>query len=272
MAVELEALFAAIRAACSSAAWSQGVSLARAGAVRGEHEDDGAVALRVATHGGLVSPAVHLELDPPDWSCDCASREDACEHAAAAVIALRQARRSGERLPGADRPSGRIAVRLARSGGALHFERAIVVGEREELLQSTLAALASGRVDGPAIVATAADLAVERALGTRLRGELPRGLWPALLAALAGCDDVTLAIEREGDALAVLALLVYGDPPTARVDAGRLVPLGGALPLRDEAAERALLRRLASELELAPGRRLVVSGGEALVLADRLRR
>ena len=66
---------------------------------------------------------------------------------------------------------------------------------------------------------------------------------------------IALAIEREGDALAVLALLVYGDPPTARVDAGRLVPLGGALPLRDEAAERALLRRLAQELELAPGRR-----------------
>jgi superfamily II DNA or RNA helicase len=386
VATELDALFAAIRAACSPAIWSQGVELARAGAVRGEHDDEDTVALRVATRGGLVSPSVHLDLDPPDWNCDCASREDVCEHAAAAVIALRQARRAGERLPGAGEPSGRIAVRLTRRGGALHFERAIVTGEHEEVLQSTLTALASGRIDGPPIVATPADLAVERALGTRLRGELPRGLWPPLLAALAACNDVTLdgvpvrastepvgfvgrledapdgfllrarrdarvvetfagevallddgtlcplgasllsgreleeltrgriyradeaaelvtivlpslreripieiatdrlprttsapprialSIEREGDGIGVIALLVYGDPPTARVDAGRLVPLGGALPLRDEAAERALLRRLASELELAPGRRLVATGKDALDLADRLRR
>ncbi len=386
MTAALEALFAAIRAACSPAIWSQGVELARAGAVQGEREEEDAIALRVATRGGLVSPSVHFELDPPDWNCDCASREDVCEHAAAAVIALRQARRAGERLPGASQASGRIGVRLARRGGALHFERAVVVGEREELLQSTLAAVSSGRVDGPAFLATAADLAVERALGTRLRGELPRGLWPSVLAALAGCNDITLdgtpvraspepvgfvgrledapegfrlrarrdprvietfadevalqgdgtlcplgasqlsgreleeltrgriyradeaaelvtavlpslqeripieiatdrlprtsaepprialTISREGDALAVLALLVYGDPPTARVDAGRLVPLRGALPLRDEPAERALLRRLAQELELAPGRRFTATGREALELADRLRR
>ncbi len=383
----LEALFAAIRGACSSSVWSQGVELARAGAVRGESEDEVAIVLRVATRGGLVSPAVHLELEPPDWNCDCASRDDVCEHAAAAVIALRQARRSGERLPGAGQPTGRIGVRLARRGGALHFERAVVIGDREELLQSTLAAVTSGRVDGPAFLASAADLAVERALGTRLRGELPRGLWPSVLAALASCRDVTLdgvpvrasaqpvgfvgrledasfgfrlrarrdprvvetfagevallddgtlcplgasqlsgreleeltrgriyradeaaelatavlpslqeripleiatdrlprtstvppritlSIERVGgEGVGVLPLLVYGDPPTARVDAGRLVPLGGALPLRDQAAERALLRRLAQELELAPGRRLVVTGEEALDLAERLRR
>jgi superfamily II DNA or RNA helicase len=386
LAGELEALFAAVRGACSAAVWSQGVELARAGAVRGEREDGDTVALRVATRGGLVSPSVHLDLDPPDWNCDCASREDVCEHAAAAVIALRQARRAGLRLPGTDQLTGRIGVRLARRGGALHFERAIVVGEREEPLQSTLAAVSSGRIDGPAFLATAADLAVERALGTRLRGELPRGLWPAVLAALAGCSDVTLdgtpvrasatpvgfvgrledapegfrlrarrdprvvetfegevallddgtlcplgasllsgreldeltrgriyradeaaelvtavlpslqeripleiatdrlprtssepprislAVERDGESLAVVALLVYGDPPTARVDAGKLVPLGGALPLRDEAAERALLRRLAQELELAPGRRHAVTGRDALELAERLRR
>ncbi|HKA14095.1 MAG TPA: DEAD/DEAH box helicase [Myxococcota bacterium] len=382
----LDTLFAAIRSGCSSSVWSQGVELARAGAVSGEREDERAVVLRVATRGGLVSPSVHLEIDPPDWNCECASREDVCEHAAAAVIALRQARRAGERLPGASRPTGRIAVRLSRRDGALHFERAVVLGDREEPLHSTLAALSSGRVDGPAFVATPADLALERALGPRLRGELPRGLWPSVLAALAGCTDVALdgapvrasaepigfvgrledapsgfrlsarrdprvvetfadevallgdgtlaplgasllsgreleeltrgriyradeaaelatdvlpslreripveiatdrlprtspepprialSIERDGDALAVLPLLVYGDPPTARVDAGRLVPLGGPLPLRDEAAERALVRRLAQELELAPGRRFVATGREALELADRLRR
>src|SRR5262245_24763145 len=386
MSTALDALFAAIRSACSAPTWSQGVELARAGAVRGEREEDDTVVLRVATRGGLVSPAVHLELDPPDWNCDCASREDVCEHAAAAVIALRQARRAGSPLPGADRPAGRIGVRLTRRGGALHLERAVVVGEREELLQSTLAAVSSGRAQGPAFLATAADLALGRGLGTRLRGALPRGFWPGVVAALeegsgvtldgvpvrasanavgfvgrledaslgfrlvarrdprvvetfagevALLDDgtlcplgasllsgreleelqrgriyradeaaelvtvvlpslreripveiatdrlprtraepprIALSIERDGDGLAVLPLLVYGDPPTARVDAGRLVPLGGALPLRDEAAERALVRRLAQELELAPGRRFTATGREALELADRLRR
>src|SRR5688572_11602396 len=115
----LDALFAAVRSACSSSVWSQGVELARAGAVQGESEDEHTVVLRVATRGGLVSPAVHLELDPPDWSCDCASREDVCEHAAAAVIALRQARRAGQQLPGSREASGRIGVRLSRRGGTL---------------------------------------------------------------------------------------------------------------------------------------------------------
>jgi len=382
----LDALFAAIRSACSSAVWSQGVELARADAVIGERDEGDAVVLRVATRGGLVAPAVHLYPGDEDWDCDCASSEEACEHVAAAVIALRRARREGRALPGAADQTGRIGVRLARAGKGLRFERVVVTGEREEPLRSTLVAVGSGRVDGPSFLATAADLAVERALGTRLRGELPRGIWPSLLAALAGCPDVrldgepvrasaapvgfagrledapegfllrvgrdprvvevfdeevarlrdgtlcplgasnltgrelaelqrgrvyradeaaelatevlpslreripieiatdrlprttsvtpriALAIEGEGDGLAVMPLLVYGDPATARVDAGRLVPLGGPVPLRDEAAERALLRRLQQELELAPGRRLVATGAEALELADRLRR
>ncbi len=48
---------------------------------------------------------------------------------------------------------------------------------------------------------------------------------------------ILLDVQREGDALTVLPTLVYGQPPTARVDGGRLVHLGGPLPLRDEAAE-----------------------------------
>jgi superfamily II DNA or RNA helicase len=84
-----------------------------------------------------------------------------------------------------------------------------------------------------------------------------------------------LAVEvaREGDGLAALATLVYGDPPLARVDAGRLVRLGsGPIPLRDPEAERALLRRLQNDFELAPGHRTRVAGEEALRLAERLRR
>src|SRR5438093_5041710 len=53
---------------------------------------------------------------------------------------------------------------------------------------------------------------------------------------------VVLEVQREGETLTVLPTLVYGEPPTARVDAGRLVHLGGAIPRREEGAEHILAR------------------------------
>jgi len=81
-----------------------------------------------------------------------------------------------------------------------------------------------------------------------------------------------LETERRGDELSVLATIVYGDPPSARVDAGKLVALGGPIPLRDEAAERELERRLALQLELAPGHRTQLGANEAIRLRERLER
>jgi superfamily II DNA or RNA helicase len=385
-AEEVQPLFTAVRRACNASTWSRGVELARAEAVSGEGAEGDEVTLRVSTRGGLLCPTVHVYLDDPEWDCDCGSREDVCEHVAGAVIALRQARRAGETLPVAAAGAGRIGYRLSHGGSTLSFERVVVTDGREETLAATLAAVSSGRAEGPPFVATQEDLAVERLLGARRRGELPRGIWHKLVPALAGCPDVTLdgqpvrasvekvdyvgrvedredgfvlriapdpriseslpeelvllrdgtlcvfggsqltgrereiygrgrffsadqaaelvsevlpslsrripldvrtrrlpraqsepprislVVEREGDALAVLPTLVYGDPPTARVDGGKLVPLGGALPLRDEAAERALTHQLQQELELLPGRRLSVRGAEAVALAAKIRR
>jgi SNF2 family DNA or RNA helicase len=70
----------------------------------------------------------------------------------------------------------------------------------------------------------------------------------------------------------VLATIVYGDPPIARVDAGKLVALGDAIPLRDEAAERALERRLAQQLELSPGHRALLEPADAIRFRERLER
>jgi superfamily II DNA or RNA helicase len=381
----LQTLFDAVRGACSPAVWSRGVELARAEAVHGERDDGEEVALRVSTRGGLLSPMVILSPDDAEWECECAAHETVCEHVAAAVIALRRARREGAALPSAGRQTARVGYRLTREAGALHFERCGLIGEREVPLTSTLAALASGRVDGPELLASEADLGVERALGTRLRGALPRGVWPSVLAALSRCADVrldgepvcaraerigwmgvleddgdgfrlsiapdsriresfeddlvlvgdtlclrgasgltgreladlrpgrhfaadeaaqlvtellpslidripvevrtqrlpstravppriALDVAREGDALTVFPTLVYGDPPLARVDAGRLVPLGGPIPLRDEARERALLRQLQQDLELLPGRRVSFDGEDAVAMAEKLAR
>jgi hypothetical protein len=83
---------------------------------------------------------------------------------------------------------------------------------------------------------------------------------------------IRLEVRREDEGLSVLPTLVYGDPPLARVDAGRLVLLSGAVPLRDEQAERELVRRLARELELAPGHRMLLRGDAAVSFAERLAR
>ncbi|HUH02580.1 MAG TPA: SNF2-related protein, partial [Kofleriaceae bacterium] len=79
-------------------------------------------------------------------------------------------------------------------------------------------------------------------------------------------------IAHEGQRLSVLATLVYGDPPRARVDGGRLVHLHGAVPVRDEAAERRLVLGLRSELSLVPGLRQFFAGADAAGFVDRLQR
>ena len=374
-------LFQNVRDACSSSQWSRGVELARSDAVSGESEGRDEIAVRVSTRGGLISPSVRLYPEDGDWECECASHDDACEHVAAAVIALRQ---NGGRLAKPANGPGRIGYRLTRCPGGLALERVVVGSDHPEPLGSTLAAVASGRVDGPPFVATSADLEIERSLGARLRGPLPRGLMAGLLDRLVDCPDVQLdgrsvktsrerlvprvrlvddaegvrlllerdpdvtevldggvvlcgdtlrargetrltgreidqlsrgscfgpeqvaelvteilpslrervpvsietrrlprtvsaeprvrvEVRRENDRLSILPTLVYGDPALARVDAGRLVPFGDSVPLRDEAAERRAVRRLQGELELLPGRRLRLAGEDAVRFAERLR-
>ncbi len=81
---------------------------------------------------------------------------------------------------------------------------------------------------------------------------------------------IQLETTREDTSLSVLATLVYGDPPTARIDGDKLVHLQGAVPVRDQAAERKLVVRLASELKLLPGVRHTVPLAEAVAFARKL--
>ena len=147
-------LFQNVRDACSSSQWSRGVELARSDAVSGESEGRDEIAVRVSTRGGLISPSVRLYPEDGDWECECASHDDACEHVAAAVIALRQ---NGGRLAKPANGPGRIGYRLTRCPGGLALERVVVGSDHPEPLGSTLAAVASGRVDGPPFVATSAE-------------------------------------------------------------------------------------------------------------------
>ncbi len=181
-----------VREACSRSVWSRGVELSRADAVRGVSERNGEVTLQVTTRGGMVSKTTVLHLDDEEWECNCRGEDDPCEHVAAACIALHQARKSGTGLPTQADSVGTIRYRLQRGRPGLAIEREIVHGSGVHPLESSLDAVARGRVPGPKFAASQSDLAVERALGTRRRGAIPPGLLPGLFAALEECPDITL--------------------------------------------------------------------------------
>jgi len=381
----MQNLSKAIQESCSSAVWSRGVELVRTDAVSGERHDANEAVLRVATRGGMITPIVTLYIADEDWECTCHGQDDPCEHIAAAVIALRQARKAGKELPSSSELGGRLRYRfLGEKVGELGFEREIVTGDAVHTLTSTLDAIASGRVDGPRFSATQRDLNVERALGSKRRGGLARDHLIRLLGALAGSEDVVmgdrslqvstepvlpravvvdapggvrlyveqdpnitrvytngavlcgdtlrpvgtprltgreleelprgrffpndqladlvtdilpsleeripvdlqserlpatsrietprilLEVSRQGDSLSVLPKLVYGDPPCARIDAGRLLHISGPIPIRNEPAERSRATHLQRELGLTPGRRVTLTGADAIAFAGQL--
>jgi len=379
---DLTPTFAAVRTACSPAVWSRGIELVRAGAVVGEQSGADEARLRVATKGGMIARTVVLFLDDGDWECTCGARP--CEHAAAAVIALKRAREEGRELPAPARPTGSIAYAFRRGPGGLALTRGVRLGESVVPFETTLSAL-SANPDAPTFTARQDDLAVELALSGHRRGAVPKAIVARLLRAMAALPDVELdgkpvrtspdpvgprvvvteqadgfrlvleddpglteafsngvalcgetlrpvaelrltgrelhelpggkhygagaltelvtevlpglqgrvtldlrtdrlpgterippriAIEtrREGETLHALATLVYGDPPHARVDGGKLVHLFGLVPLRDERAEAAEVRRLASALSLAPGVAATFTGARAVELAAKLAR
>jgi len=83
---------------------------------------------------------------------------------------------------------------------------------------------------------------------------------------------VVLTLNQVGAGLTVLPTLVYGHPPTVRIDEGRMTHLSGPVPIRDEVAERRLIQRLRDELNLVPGRRATFDGQDAARFAGALRK
>jgi superfamily II DNA or RNA helicase len=81
---------------------------------------------------------------------------------------------------------------------------------------------------------------------------------------------IAIETRRDGATLHALATLVYGDPPQARVDGGKLVHLQGAVPLRDEVTEQKEVRKLGGRLGLAPGVPASFTGAAAVAFAAKL--
>ena len=83
---------------------------------------------------------------------------------------------------------------------------------------------------------------------------------------------IVLDLSQVGGSLSVMPTLVYGHPPCARIDDGRLVHLGGVVPLRDEVGERRLQERLRTDLGLITGRRCAFVAADTPRFVEQLKR
>ncbi len=81
-----------------------------------------------------------------------------------------------------------------------------------------------------------------------------------------------LETTRSGETLIVIPLIVYGDPPSAHVERGRLVLRGGVVPIRNKRTEDRLSRRVVDQLGLAVGLEARFKGESAVRFVDRLGR
>jgi superfamily II DNA or RNA helicase len=180
-----------------------------------------------------------------------------------AVTARVRADRDGFRLEALSNPA---LSRVFRNGAGVQDGKLCALRE-PELSETDLAALERGRRIG---LEEVSDLVgrVLPALRVRLPVEVPDGLLPS---AETIPPRIGLSADVLGGVLEVLPTLVYGDPPCARVDGGKLTYLGGPLPLRDPEAEMRLSRVLEQRLGLEVGRRKRLEGEAALRLAERVR-
>jgi superfamily II DNA or RNA helicase len=84
---------------------------------------------------------------------------------------------------------------------------------------------------------------------------------------------IAMDLSHHGHTLSVLPLLVYGDPPMARVDGDDVIALGKGkqVPVRRRDEDRNLVQRLRAELDMIPGRRVDFDGSDATKFATKLR-
>ena len=84
---------------------------------------------------------------------------------------------------------------------------------------------------------------------------------------------IAMDLSHHGHTLSVLPLLVYGDPPMARIDGDDVIAIGKgkSVPVRRKDEERQLVQRLRAELDMIPGRRVDFDGSDATKFASKLR-
>ena len=83
---------------------------------------------------------------------------------------------------------------------------------------------------------------------------------------------LVLETKKQGDTLITRPVIVYGDPPSARITRGELEIMGDTVPIRSERSEQRLIRQLGEELRMALGVESRLQGMAAVRFVDRLDR
>ncbi|MEM7154533.1 MAG: DEAD/DEAH box helicase [Myxococcota bacterium] len=266
----MEELLRLVRKSCVAATWSRGVELARSGSVVGVADHGDEIELRVTMSGGVISPLVSLFPDELEWDCECNSRERACMHVAAAVIAVKQSR-SGEgsetALPQAKaaKAPGAIAYRLFEHKRRLALRRVVQIeGEDDKPIRASLKQAAQGL--GRPLVTTEADLQFERRFGTVSGGIVARDQMNDVLRVLRDVELLTLDGEKVelGPASAGLCIRIWEvgedlraqieqDPAVGRIfENGALLRNGILMALGEHGLSEQHFRRLRAGWEFAP--------------------
>jgi uncharacterized Zn finger protein len=168
---KLTALIASVRRRCKPGLWSQGVTLARAGAVTIESRSAEEIVLRVRSPGRIVAPTAVLYPTENETECDCPARVSPCEHVAAAVIALsgggpdQAAGTAVADAPAAVErpPAARVGYRFERADGGLRLTRVLIAADgTETVLAKELTALLADPARAAQLQVEEADLQADR--------------------------------------------------------------------------------------------------------------
>lgn len=258
----MQSVLDAIRKACLPGVWSQGVKLAREGAVAAGASTPDERTFRVRAPGHAIALTVTLYVEGPEWTCDCEGKTDPCAHVAAAAIVAAQAAERGD-APAAAAPArpARLVYRLAARDRLLTVLRVLVHGDgREEKLAEPIASsVARGRTP-EGWTPTHEDLHVERILGGR--EVVQPGRIRDLFTAFASDAEITLdgaLVHVSGEPVTPHAcvedapgggfvLRLERDPAIAAVVAKGVVRCGDVLhPLGEASTTGELLERLPLE-------------------------
>lgn len=192
-----------VRKACLPAIWSQGVKLARGGAVT--RIDGAEPTYRVRAPGHAIAPTVTLYPEHGEWTCDCGGKADPCAHVAAATIVATQPEQQAPRAeakpapvaaePAA--PSARLVYRLGTKGRLLTLARFVVrPNGSEERIYSLASGIArKGSTAFGDLVPTHEDLKLDFIVGGTRREEVPLERMRDVLGALAKAAEVTFRGE-----------------------------------------------------------------------------
>src|SRR4051794_5054241 len=186
-------LLEAVRKEAKPGIWSNGVNLARAGAVALQATTPGEVELRVGAPGRTVALTVVLYPADEAWECDCPSRVDPCEHVVAAAITLEQADKADAPVAVVAQRWSRVAYRFTRVENGLRIQRALAHPDgTEEPLDGSLASIVARPAQSAKLQVEQWDLIADRLLEKPTRVALPPEKLEALLKVLEKSRNVLL--------------------------------------------------------------------------------